>query len=238
VSDLTSIAGAPPGIALWWCDLDARAARATSLAQTLSAAERERAARFGTAALRDRWIAGRTALRDLLADVLGTSPADVPLRRGRRGRPELAIAGAPDFNVSHTRGAAVIAIGSRVEPGVRIGVDVERADRAVDMDRLARKFLAPRERSAIAALDPDARRARFLRLWTFKEAMSKATADGLIAPFRELDVECDPPRLVAGPGRYSPSQWRLFAPGVATDYFAALALWRIDAASAAALAPL
>ena len=226
MDEMTSISEATPGVALWWCDLERRALRAAHLARLLSAAEQERAARFGTAALRDRWIAGRTALRALLGDALGAHAAEVPLRRGRRGRPEIAIDGAPDFNVSHTRGAAVIAIAGALEPHNRIGVDVERADRAVAADRLARKFLSPRERAAVDTMDGDARRRAFVRTWTYKEAMSKATADGLIAPFRSLDVDCDVPRLDAGPPPYTPSNWQLFAIDVEPGYVAALAIWR------------
>jgi len=214
-----------PGVALWWCDLDRRCADAAALARLLSDAERARAARFGTDRLRDRWIAGRATLRELLAPVLGTTPQDVPLRRGRRGRPEIAIDGAVDFNVSHTRGAAAIAVGIGLGRDFRIGVDVEREDRDVGADRLARRVLAPGERASLDGLDADARRRRFLRIWTYKEAMSKATGDGLIAPFAKLEVDVDAPaRLVSGPSPYDPRRWQLAAPRV-SSYLCAIALW-------------
>src|SRR5215208_5497822 len=114
---------AASGIALWWCDLELRALDTASNVRVLSAAEHARAARFGTDALRERWIAGRATLRDLLAEVLACTPGDVPLRRGQRGRPEIALDDAPDFNVSHTQSVATIAIGVRLPRDVRIGVD-------------------------------------------------------------------------------------------------------------------
>jgi hypothetical protein len=58
--------------------------------------------------------------------------------------------------------------------------------------------------------------------------MSKATADGLIAPFRDLDVDVDAPRLVAGPPPYDPRRWQLFAVDFASGFYAALALWRCE----------
>jgi 4'-phosphopantetheinyl transferase len=214
-----------PGVELWWCDLDRRAVDAAALSALLSDTERERAARFGTARLRDRWIAGRATLRELLAAALGTTARDVPLRRGRRGRPEIAIDCAADFNVSHTRGVAAFAIGGGVDSGVRIGIDIERHDRNLGFDRLARRVLTPRERQSLATLDTDARRLRFLRAWTYKEAMSKATGDGLIAPFAKLELDLDGgPRLLAGPLPYDPDRWRLVAPDVPA-YFCAIALW-------------
>jgi 4'-phosphopantetheinyl transferase len=216
-----------PGVDLWWCDLDRRAVDAAALAALLSDAERERAARFGTDRLRHRWIAGRATLRELLAAALGTTAKDVPLRRGRRGRPEIAVDGAADFNVSHTRGVAAFAIGHGLAHEVRIGIDIERHDRNVGFDRLARKVLTAREQQSLASLDAEARRLRLLRAWTYKEAMSKATGDGLIAPFAKLELELDgDPHLLAGPPPYDPDRWQLVAPDVPT-YFCAIALWSI-----------
>ena len=66
----------------------------------------------------------------------------------------------------------------------------------------------------------------FLRAWTCKEAMSKATGDGLLAPFREIDVDSGAvPGLNAGPPPYLPSAWMLYAAPVPEGYFATLAIW-------------
>jgi 4'-phosphopantetheinyl transferase len=223
----TAIATPFPGLVLWCCPLRFDGNARAHWAATLSPAERARADRFGTEALRSRYIAGRATLRTLLAEALDTSPAAVPLRRGSRGRPELDLPGRPlDFNVSHTREIAVIAILRHPPASTRVGVDVEHLDRELDADRLARRCLTPRERSLFESLDARARRRRFLRLWTCKEAMSKATGDGLRAPMGELDVELDGnPRLSAGPAPYSPDDWHLLMLDLAGGYVTALALW-------------
>jgi 4'-phosphopantetheinyl transferase len=214
-------------ISLWLCRLDRDPAEVATLARWLSASEHQRAARFGTDLLRERWIVGRATLRQLLGDALGVDPAAVPLRRGRRGRPEIAASQAPDFNVSHTREIALIAIGHALSPASRIGADIERTDRAVNADGLARKFLSERERAGLAPLDADARRLRFLRLWTCKEAMSKATGDALSAPFRDIEVALDDgPQLVGGPAPYTPGHWHLIAVAVPADLIATVAIWR------------
>ena len=113
-------------------------------------------------------------------------------------------------------------------PGdARIGVDIEHRDREVGADRLARKFLTPREQATLAGLVPDLRRQRFLRHWTCKEAMSKATGDGLAAPFRRLDVElADPPRLLDGPPPYLPDRWSLRHADLPAEWLATVAIWR------------
>jgi 4'-phosphopantetheinyl transferase len=220
-----AIASVADGIELWWCALD-RIADESDLGAWLSSAESARAERFGTEKLRRRWIAGRVSLRFILGAVLGIAPAAVAIRRGVRGRPELIDASiALDFNVSHTDGVAFIGISVGDPRHLRIGVDVERSDRDAGVDRLARKFLTARERAAIAPLSADARRLRFLRYWTCKEAMSKATGDGLIAPFGRLDVELEPhPRLIDGPAPYSPASWELHAAAVPEGFLATVAI--------------
>ena len=216
-----------PRVTLWWCDPERTSDELAIIAATLSPAETSRAARFGTDALRNRWMAGRAALREVLGRTLGIAPAAVDIRRGVRGRPELADSGARiDFNVSHTRGVALIAVARGLPPTTRIGVDVEHAARVVGVDMLQKKFLAPRERQAIANLPIDDRRRRFLRYWTCKEAMSKATGDGIIAPFGRIEVELgSPPRLASGPPPYVPDDWSLVDAAVAPEWFATVAIW-------------
>jgi 4'-phosphopantetheinyl transferase len=226
-TDLQPIAFDHANVRLWLATLARTSAEVEELAGWLSPAERARAQRFGTDALRERWIAGRTTLRLLLGSVLGVAPAAVEIRRGIRGRPELADPGAGvDFNVSHTGDAALVGIARALPPRTRIGIDIERRDRDVGVDRLARKFLTANERATLAGLDLRGRRERFLRYWTCKEAMSKATGDGLIAPFGRLDVaQLEDPRLASGPPPYVPDRWTLHAVAVPAPWFATVAIW-------------
>ncbi len=222
-----ALASPAPGVAVWLCALDRPTAEVTSLLPALSADEQARAERFGTAVLRQRWIAGRATLRALLGQTLNLEPTAVRLRRGVRGRPELDGEYSVDFNVSHTGDTALIAIAAGIGDDTRIGVDIEREDRKVNADGLARKYLSDRERAEIALLAPDDRRRRFLRLWTCKEAMSKATGDALSAPFRHIEVALDDDaRLIGGPAPYAPDAWHLVAAAVLPGLIATLAIWR------------
>jgi 4'-phosphopantetheinyl transferase len=222
------LAAVASGVETWLVGLERARAEIDDRTAWLSSAERTRAQRFGTDELRDRWIAGRGALRELLGLALGIAPSAVEIRRGVRGRPELADAGAGiDFNVSHTRGVALIGIARGLPAYARIGIDIERLDRDVGVDRLARKFLTATERASLADLDLRERRERFVRYWTCKEAMSKATGDGLIAPFGRLVVELsETPWLVDGPPPYTPSQWTLHRIPVPAAWAATIAIWR------------
>ena len=208
-------------LSLWWCTLAPPPATHAALAEWLSAAERERMSRFGTEALRFRYAAGRGTLRWLLAAALGVAPAGVRIERGRRGRPRLADHATLDFNVTHTGDRALIGIGD----GMRLGVDVERRDRALNTDGVARKFMGVSERAALPA-DADAARRDLLRLWTCKEAMSKATGDALSAPFARIAVALDPAlRVAEGPPPYAPRDWTLHAVDPDPEHFATVAVW-------------
>ena len=206
---------------LWWCSL-APAPGHAGLSEWLSVDERARMRRFGNDALRTRYLIGRASLRWVLAQTMGITPAAVAIERGPRGRPQLAGTAGIDFNVSHTADVALIGISYEG----RIGVDVERADRAIHSAGLARKVLTDRERAALPA-DDDAIRRRILRLWTCKEALAKATGDAMSAPFGRLDIATEPAlKLVDGPSPYDPRDFALFAAAVPDGHLATVALWR------------
>ncbi|HTR57806.1 MAG TPA: 4'-phosphopantetheinyl transferase superfamily protein [Casimicrobiaceae bacterium] len=207
---------------MWFVALTVSDDEFARIADWLSAAEHARAARFGREYLRRRYVIGRASLRWALGRTLSLAPAAVPIVRGERGRPRLDGIDGIDFNVSHTGDVALIGI---ARDGSRIGVDIERADRRVNADGLARKFLTPAERTTLASLSADERRARFVRYWTCKEALSKATGDALSAPFREIEITLgERIALARGPTKYAPSRWHLHAADVPHEYLATLAL--------------
>jgi 4'-phosphopantetheinyl transferase len=213
-------------LVIWLCPLGLPATKVAAYVALLSKSERERAARFGTSALRHRYVAGRGTLRVILGQELGVAPDCVPIGRGPGGRPALLAGRRLDFNVTHTRDVALIALLRDSPAAARIGVDIEHENRDVSTDRLARRYLTAREREGLAGLDAEARRKRFIRLWTAKEAMSKATGDGLRAPMGRLDVDlAGMPRLVAGPPPYSPTAWRLIDVPLAGGFVATAARW-------------
>jgi len=211
-------------VALWWAPLGAAEAEIARLSAWLAPAEHARAQRFGREALARRYIAGRALLRWLLGRALGLAPQAVPIVRGARGRPQLDGDCGIDFNVSHTEGVALIGVAR----GRRIGVDVEHEDRVVRADGLARKFLTAAERATLAPLTEIERRRRFLRYWTCKEAISKATGEGLSAPFRQLEVRLgDGLELAGGPDPYQPARWQLDRVEVPRGFLGSVALWSV-----------
>ena len=122
------------------------------LAETLSADERERAARFVFDVHRRRFVAARASLRRVLALCLDRDPAGLSFEYTDRGRPSLRLASHPDFdfNLAHSGDLALLALSSRT-----VGVDVEQRREMPNALAIARRFFSPRELAAES--EPSAR---------------------------------------------------------------------------------
>jgi 4'-phosphopantetheinyl transferase len=166
------------------------------LEASLSAEERERAARFHFARDRRRFEIARGVLRDILSRCTGRPAADLRFVCAHDGKPELHDT-ALRFNVAHSRDLALYAV-ARAR---RVGVDVEAiAPERASLD-IARRFFSPAEHAALAALAEEARAAAFFRCWTRKEAFLKALGSGLARPLGSFTVSVDPdddPRPMEG----------------------------------------
>jgi 4'-phosphopantetheinyl transferase len=118
--------------------------------------------------------AAHALLGRLLAHYGGLTHPPVIARTGR-GKPYAPALAGIDFNLSHARDHALIAI-ARDQP---LGVDLERIDRKLDAQDLARRFFSKREADALEAMPETERATAFLRLWTCKEAVLKALGAGI-----------------------------------------------------------
>lgn len=97
--------------------------------------------------------------------------------------------------MSHSGSVVAVAIREGDEP---LGVDVEAvSDAAGKLLEVAPDVLAAEERDAIDRLPHGERVAGLLRFWTRKEAVLKATGDGLRLPMRDLVISgpLDPPAM-------------------------------------------
>ncbi|MFE6282206.1 4'-phosphopantetheinyl transferase family protein [Streptomyces sp. NPDC057877] len=161
-------------------------------------------------AVRARLSGSRLLLRHAVAAVAAVPPERVRLGRDPRGRPVLAAPGGLDVGISHTAGVLVVGVArDRL-----IGVDVESRDRCLLAPGLAERFCHPGELAELRALPAARRNAHLVRLWTLKEAYTKALGVGLAEDFARLDVR----GLTAGAG------WRLRCDGVPGGFLVASAL--------------
>ncbi len=208
---------APGEVHVWRVELDCAATAVGVLRATLSTEEKQRAARFRSLELRERWTVARGALRYILATYARCDPGALVFRAGPHGKPALAgpVEDIP-FNLSHSGGLALVAI---AEAG-RVGIDAETVRSEIEVEDLSRRFFAPAETAEILAISPDARLAAFFACWTRKEAFVKALGGGLSVPLDRFQVTVrtdQPARLVWVEGEES-DRWSLLdvsEPGVA-----------------------
>ncbi|PRH80643.1 hypothetical protein C6N75_03085 [Streptomyces solincola] len=155
-------------------------------------------------AARYRFVASRLAVKYTAAAALDADPAELDLSYKIGGRPYLRGFGQIDISLSHTDD--VIAVGVSLHG--RIGVDAEPADRHMSFDLLQGHMCTPAERAELAALPAEERGAAMLRLWTLKEAYTKALGQGLRMGFTEFGFDVDGPELLAPDGsRAARGEW-------------------------------
>lgn len=107
-------------------------------------------------------------------------------RPARFVKPRLAQAPGWDASVSHSAGHVLVATAH----GVRLGADVESAPfRAFASPALRRRMCSPAEHARARRLDGVRREAYLAQVWTAKEALAKASGQGLAVDFRSLDVQ-------------------------------------------------
>jgi 4'-phosphopantetheinyl transferase len=131
-------------------------------AADLPPAERDRAGGLRRREARERWVAGRWALRSVLGRYLGQEPAAIELRFGDRGKPMLSAPEEPlQFNLSHSGELALIAVAS----GRQVGIDVQWIG---------------------------SKPASYYEAWTRREATAKCFGTGLWAPLPDAPVAVVP----------------------------------------------
>ena len=218
----------PGEVHIWQVALDA-SPRGAALEATLSDDERARASRFHFAETRSRFVAGRSALRDILArygrgsDEQPVTSDSPPAPTGGRSLVE------PDglhFNFTRSGPLALCAVG-RTE---LLGVDLEQIRPIPEAGAITQSHFSKREQELLASLGEPPESLAFQRAfyatWTRKEAFIKALGLGLAQPLDSFSVTLLPgqrPRLLEVPdGR--PAAWTLRAFSPAPGYEAALAI--------------
>ena len=160
---------------VWALELGVAAAEARRLSDLLSPQERARADAFRREMHARRYTAGRGRLRELLAAYTESEPAALSLVEGPNGKPELGGADVR-FNLAHSVDVGLCAV-SRNEVGV--DVEVVEGRRLSDWLVIAERFFHEDELRGLRGLADEPGRVEFLRVWTLKEAVLKATGLGL-----------------------------------------------------------
>lgn len=192
---------------VWCVDLDITP-DLDQLVATLSQDERIRASGFAFERDRNRFIAARSALRSILAAWVGIPAEELEFEYGTRLKPALApwcrVADLR-FNLSHSKGCALVAL----THGHEIGVDVEQARHIDDAHAIVTREFSDGDRAAFEALPLEERSEAFIHAWVRKEAFLKATGEGLHRSLADIEVTFAPheaARILAVSGDYSASE--------------------------------
>jgi 4'-phosphopantetheinyl transferase len=207
-------------------------AAALAIDEAVTAEDRDRAGRFRQEADRQRFLHGRLLLRTFLGHHLGITPRDVRFVKGEHGKPEVdraAAAAADDapsnilrFNLAHSGEWLLFALARDRE----VGVDVEQHRTMSDAIEIARRFFAPPEVAELDALDPALHHDTFFRVWTRKEAIVKATGQGISAGLDRFAVTSDASDHVTLRGLDGDpvwNRWTIRGLDMPTNYTAAVA---------------
>jgi 4'-phosphopantetheinyl transferase len=189
IADSSSTAPGSVPCQVWVADI---ASYRDDFQALLDDVELGRLQRYPIAADRQRFVIAAALLRLVVGRLLDIPPREVSIDRTcpqcdqQHGKPQ--VRGGEDLHVSVSHSADLVAVAlTRVAP---IGVDVEFvAER--DYVALSRTFLA-----SIESVDgPNS----FYALWTRKEAIVKATGDGLRMPLPNVVVgdAGEPARLIS-----------------------------------------
>jgi 4'-phosphopantetheinyl transferase len=168
---------------VWWASINDLHDRLLTL---LDPTERQRRGNYRRAEDRARFTVGATLLRLASARLLGYSPTELVFVRecpdcGRpHGRPAL-LGHDLHLSVSHAGEIVLVALSTDAE----IGVDVEK----IDDDKppcLVKRVLDAGEMDRFRTTPQASQAEEFFRAWTRKEAVLKATGQGLRLPMNAV----------------------------------------------------
>lgn len=196
----------PNTVCVWRLRLDAAkdssAAQIDPLLGLLSAEELRKANAFRTERHRRDYILAHAALRSILGRCLRVSAASLEIVSAvEGGKPALsaaASAGNPlsdlRFNLSHTSGAALIAVAL----GRELGIDIEFQRPMEDLAAMARSVMSAAELQRWILLGAEEQFSAFYRVWTRKESYLKAIGLGLFRSLQDVTVPVSE-ELLEGP---------------------------------------
>ncbi|RNL52567.1 4'-phosphopantetheinyl transferase family protein [Pedobacter jejuensis] len=133
--------------------------------QILTADELTKASKFKQARDTKRYVIGKFYSKMILAKMINKKPADIHFQFNEYKKPYINNI---NFNISHSGDYVVLAISPYA-----VGIDIEAINPVLDYQELIHQCFKEEEIKRITDLDS------FYLFWTRKEALLKATGEGL-----------------------------------------------------------
>lgn len=170
----------PSRIDIWQYPLDIDYPFANDL---LSSEETLRANRYLFSHHRQRFIAAHTALRLILSRYCQIPAHQLVFDQGLHGKPFLINAPALQFNLSHSRNTALLAVGYNHPMGIDLEFFTDRPYQGI-----ADNLFSPIENQSFKNTHPRLKALAFFHVWAQKEALIKACGLGLQYPTQQFNV--------------------------------------------------
>jgi 4'-phosphopantetheinyl transferase len=163
---------------IWRAYLPSFFSYSNELISYLDAEELEKSRRYHFDKDSKRYTISRAFLKLLLAPVIDVEARDISIIAGPNKKPVIRDAPNPvSFNISHSGDWLLMAMSSH-----DIGVDIEKIDRELHyQDIMDQSFSEKEKEFVLRSSDPQ---QNFFRLWTRKEAISKASSKGITDDYR------------------------------------------------------
>jgi 4'-phosphopantetheinyl transferase len=175
----------PNRIDIWQYSLEQIWPEAFSI---LNTSEQHRAKRYHFERHQRRFIIARAMLRMILSRYLQCESKAIVFAENKYGKPELIGSSIVQFNLSHSRESALLAIG-HTHP---LGIDLEYFSNR-SLAGISKLVFSDAEIKRFSHVTPANRSLSFFHIWAQKEAFIKACGMGLSYPLQSFDVPHLPP---------------------------------------------
>lgn len=147
----------------------------------LTEEENNRAEKFHRKVDKERYLATRCYIREILASITGINKFNIEFEKKESGKPFLKNDENIFFSISHTNQWIAIAVCKENE----CGCDIEEIDASQVSDDILSNHFHPNE---IAFISKHDKAESFYYCWTRKEALFKATGKGLPDNLSQTDT--------------------------------------------------
>lgn len=160
---------------IWFLDKSTRSQLPHTWDDIISPEEQQRANRFHFEEDKESFIFYHGCKRLILSHYLHLPPNAINIAMREKGKPFL-VEKTIHFNLSHTKNLAILAVSKNTE----IGVDIEQSKQSNSHLEIAKRFFHPEEYNYLKKINSEQlQQEAFFVLWTSKEAVLKATGEGI-----------------------------------------------------------